>query len=119
MNSIEIDSVDNLIYLINSLPNNYFYRGQADASWYLQSSLERIVGSNWSAETARKFEDFALKSFRPKFHLYDRENVQPGSKLAWLSIMQHYGVPTRLLDFTESPYVALYFALEALVPSLQ
>ena len=119
MNLVEIESVSSLLELINGLPNNFFFRGQADASWRLQSSLERVVGSDWTAEKARKFEEFSLKCFRSKFHLYDRENVQPSSTLAWLSIMQHYGVPTRLLDFTESPYVALYFALEASAPSLQ
>lgn len=117
MKSVEVDSVATLIELINELPNNYFYRGQADSCWALQSSLERVVGSNWSSDNARKFEDFSLKNFCSKFHLYDRENIQPSSKLAWLSIMQHYGVPTRLVDFTESPYVALYFALEASAPS--
>ena len=102
-----------LLRHLNDLPNSFFYRGQADASWSLQSSLERIIGASWSIEKAQKFEDYSINQFRSKFHLYDRENIQPESKLAWLSIMQHYGVPTRLIDFTESPYVALYFALEA------
>ena len=73
----------------------------------------------WSAEKAQKLEDFALQQFRSKFHLYDHENSHPSSKLAWLSVMQHYGVPTRLLDFTESPYVALYFALESYTHHLE
>jgi len=119
MKLVKVETVADLLEQINELPNNYFYRGQADASWPLQSSLERVVGANWSADKARQFEDFSLKSFCSKFHLYDRENIQPSSKLAWLSVMQHYGVPTRLLDFTESPYVALYFALEASAPSLK
>lgn len=113
---IKVNSIAELIEQFNNLPNHFFYRGHANANWALQSSLERIIGSKWSADEAKKFEEFSLLQFKPKFHLYDHENVIPDTKLAWLSIMQHYGVPTRLLDFTESPYVALYFALEAYDP---
>lgn len=113
---VRIDSSETLIERLNQIPNHFFYRGHANAAWNLESSLERVIGKKWSAESARKFEDFSLMRFQSKFHLYDRENIEPASKLAWLSLMQHYGVPTRLIDFTESPYVALYFALEAYRP---
>ena len=116
MTEVDIRSVEELIEQLNKLPNHFLYRGHANADWPLQSSLERIIGSKWSAGEAKKFEEYSIAQFQSKFHLYDRENVKPDSKLAWLSIMQHYGVPTRLLDFTESPYVALYFALEAYNP---
>lgn len=108
-----------LLQVLNELPNNYIYRGHANAEWSLGSSLERIIGSRWSAESATKYEDYSLSIFKSNFHLYDRENLRPTSKLAWLSIMQHYGIPTRLVDFTESPYVALYFALEAYDPHMK
>ena len=107
-----IDSIEDLIREINELPNNFLYRGQANAEWKLESSLERMLNDEWTSERVKKFEEMSLFRFKSKFHLYDKENIKPESKLAWLSLMQHYGAPTRLLDFTESPYVALYFALE-------
>ena len=113
---IHITDMDDLIHRINDLPNHFVYRGQANASWNLESTLERVVGNQWSAASARKFEDQSYKAFRSKYHIYNQSEHIPQSKLSWLSIMQHYGVPTRLLDFTESPYVALYFALESYSP---
>lgn len=112
MDEIRVSSIEELISHLNALPNHYVYRGHADASWSLQSSLERILASHWPKEGTRKFEDYTLQKFKQKFHLFDRENARPKHKLGWLALMQHYGVPTRLLDFTESPYVALYFAIE-------
>jgi hypothetical protein len=116
MKKVNIDSIEQLLKELNSLPNNFIYRGHSDSAWKLESSLERVVGSKWSVDSAIRFEEYSLDVFKSKFHLYDNENIAPESKLAWLSIMQHYGVPTRLLDFTASPYVALYFALETYDP---
>jgi hypothetical protein len=112
MTEIRLSNPADLIQAFNSLPSHFIFRGQANADWKLESSLERVVGTKWCADEAKKYEELSLARFRSKFHLYDHENIEPDSMLAWLAIMQHYGVPTRLLDFTESPYVALYFALE-------
>lgn len=114
MQKIEINSTSQLIEVINSYPNNFAFRGQSDANWGLQSTLERSVPEQGKR---RNFEEHSLDNFKSKFRLYSRELEMPEKKLSWLSLMQHYGVPTRLLDFTQSPYVALYFAIENLTPT--
>jgi len=116
---VKINDSEHLIRSINELPNNFIYRGHADSNWKLESTLERTIGEQWSSVHAKRFEDHYLNLFKSKYHIYNGNEHEPKSKLAWLSVMQHYGAPTRLIDFTESPYVALYFALEAYNPLLK
>ncbi|MCI5115728.1 MAG: FRG domain-containing protein [Candidatus Electrothrix sp. AW1] len=112
MKTLSIKSPEELIEKINSFPNHYIYRGHSNSSWFMQTTLERGAGAKFSKEFAEKYERYSKDEFLARFHLYDKENVSPKTLLEWLSIMQHYGVPTRLLDFTTSPYAALYFSLE-------
>jgi hypothetical protein len=111
-----VEAVEDLVHKLNSLPNNFVYRGHAKESWILEPSLKRVFSADVPEEKLRKAESFSLHQFKSKFHLYDTTNKTPSTKLEWLSLMQHYGAPTRLLDFTESPFVALYFAIEAYDP---
>ena len=84
----------------------HLFRGHEDASYPLQTTLDRKGGRN-----KRQAEDYLLRGFRRRMHHYLSSESLPGSDLTTLALMQHYGVPTRLLDVTRSPYVALYFAV--------
>jgi hypothetical protein len=90
----------------------WIFRGHASPDRLLKPSLERAAEKKRSTSWAA-LELMLLWEFQAKAPLHaERHRLPPSSvRLDWLALMQHYGVPTRLLDFTYSPYVALYFAL--------
>lgn len=117
MQEILIDNIIDLTKQLNSIGNSYIFRGQSNSEWHLTSSLERLLGDGFSADRITKHEEFAFAMFKSKFELYNHEVFLPKSRFSILAAMQHYGVPTRLIDFSESPYVALHFAIEGSSPN--
>ncbi len=89
----------------------WIFRGQGSASHTLMSSLERCSEQlGTKVVYAYDVETTVIREFVRRFHHYSSYN--PLNEIEWLSIMRHYGAPTRLIDWTYSLYIAAYFALE-------
>lgn len=97
----------------NSSEKKWIFRGHTAPRKSLKSSLERAVEYYPEhLQKKNKAEDRLLREFKRRYHQYSSDAPENSDYLEWFSIMQHYGAPTRLLDFTYSIYVAAYFALE-------
>lgn len=112
-----MNSANDIALLDSTFLSNFYFRGQADADWDLSSSLERMIKSLYQREDSfdipRRYEIEMLEEFKRKYPLYEKYRIPAeGDNIEWLSIMQHYGACTRLVDATESIYVALFMATQ-------
>lgn len=111
MQTIEISSWNQFIELTTQF-DGWIFRGQEDTNWSLNTSLSRYLAqyipdaSQWPTR-----EERALRIFRRKAHNFLDDPSVLDDDLRCLALMQHHGSPTRMLDFTKSPFVAAYFAL--------
>ena len=109
-----LDSWDRFLKIITDSPyTNWAFRGERHGRWPLQTSLTRYLSDfgvdphAWPEQERR-----ILRIFKRKAQQYLAQPPALDDDFQWLALMQHHGAPTRLLDFTWSPYVAAFFALE-------
>lgn len=84
------------------------FRGQANAAWDLSTTLDRQAVFQSSTDRNNALEQL-ISEFRRQARGLSIEK-EPGTLLEWELLGRHHGLPTSVLDFTRSPYVAAYFA---------
>lgn len=110
-NKKQIQSLCEYIEEINKIKENgdetYIYRGQNNK--YLP-----LIPSLYRKKSYIENENNIIQDFNLKAEAFLNQELETFDDVDKIALMQHYGVPTRLLDFTESPLIALFFSLEKL-----
>ena len=99
---------------LKTLESRVWYRGLNNRTYKLLPSLFRNPQGRARDKNASSDPRQREKNLFARFKTRAGEQLPSGLQSSWeiLSVMQHYGVPTRIMDWTESLFAALYFALE-------
>src|SRR5262245_59758646 len=117
--------------------SQWIFRGHSDSAWDIETTLERAISATWVDPPAKgesgadrrrklnavptqgpgnqdtwKVELRLLREFKRRYHQFSHHLPESGDTMEWLSLMRHYGAPCRLVDFSYSWFVALFFAIE-------
>lgn len=95
-----------------SLSDNWVFRGQGNNMWELQNAIERTDFIHLYKGVEIDF----ISEFQRGARNYLTNDSLPTHLIEWLALMQHHGAPTRLLDFSKSPFIAAFFAFEQCLP---
>jgi hypothetical protein len=114
---ISFDNASNLMAFLGDKqfrPSRWIFRGQDDAAFSLQPTLERFANS--MHDMPEIVEEYIATEFRRNAHHYAPDTPAEDDILSWLALMRHHGALTRLLDFSKSPYIAAFFAIAEAKP---
>ena len=110
------ESLEELIVELSKAPVEWIWRGQASAEWPLETRLGREFAKLPKPTQEGVSLDFVglenrvIGFFKERARRVLTSAPDDNDLLGWLALMQHYGAPTRMLDYTISPFVGLYFA---------
>lgn len=112
--AVTVSTVGRFLEVIATIQTNYsgrrlVWRGQQDANWPVQSSLHRhLIDVEKTTATEDDLVDYEKRAFGSAA----RWGIPTAPAMSFLSKLQHNGAPTRLLDVSQDPSVASWFAVE-------
>ena len=119
---IKVTSCDEAFQIIDRVtfkePKGYIFRGHKDSSWKLESTLRRHYEGKrgymplWGWD----YEQMLAQFFTRLIHIGVERPFKDMHRRAQLEFGRHYGVPSPVIDFSYSPFVALFFAFNGVRP---